>query len=112
MLGNQCRLQPVDQHGQPVEMAGIRWLAAAEPEADAMHRDGPERAGLFEIMPRRAATHIVFGVNLQPADRRPGNRKSVVWGQSVSGRVDLGGLRIIKKKTKRTSTKTRKKHSE
>src|SRR3546814_17571669 len=29
-------------------------------------------------------------------------RKSVVWGRSVSVRVDLGGRRIIKKKKKRT----------
>src|SRR3546814_15801738 len=28
------------------------------------------------------------------------DRKSVVWGKSVSVRVDLGGRRIIKKKTK------------
>src|SRR3546814_16081397 len=30
------------------------------------------------------------------------DRKSVVWGKSVSVRVDLGGLRIIKKKKKNT----------
>src|SRR3546814_20720279 len=29
--------------------------------------------------------------------RIPGDRKSVVWGKSVSVRVDLGGRRIIKK---------------
>src|SRR3546814_12659643 len=29
-----------------------------------------------------------------------GDRKSVVWGKSVSVRVDLGGRRIIKKKKK------------
>src|SRR3546814_12066104 len=33
------------------------------------------------------------------ADRADGDRKSVVWGKSVSVRVDLGGRRIIKKKT-------------
>src|SRR3546814_11090507 len=34
------------------------------------------------------------------ADRHPavGDRKSVVWGKSVSVRVDLGGRRSIKKK--------------
>src|SRR3546814_14984248 len=32
------------------------------------------------------------------------DRKSVVSGKSVSVRVDLGGRRIIKKKTTRTST--------
>src|SRR3546814_18603475 len=30
-----------------------------------------------------------------------GDRKSVVWGKSVSVRVDLGGLRVIKKKKKK-----------
>src|SRR3546814_13283447 len=30
-----------------------------------------------------------------------GDRKSVVWGKSVSVRVDLGGRRIIKKKRKK-----------
>src|SRR3546814_19378609 len=31
---------------------------------------------------------------------RSADRKSVVWGKSVSVRVELGGRRIIKKKTK------------
>src|SRR3546814_13131893 len=31
----------------------------------------------------------------------PSDRKSVVWGKSVSVRVDLGGRRIIKKKKKK-----------
>src|SRR3546814_14885036 len=38
-----------------------------------------------------------------------GDRKSVVEGKSVSVRVDLGGLRIIKKKKKR-STNTSETH--
>src|SRR3546814_19984274 len=33
------------------------------------------------------------------------DRKSVVWGKSVSVRVDLGGRRIIKKKNKKTEKK-------
>src|SRR3546814_263724 len=33
-------------------------------------------------------------------DQRRGDRKSVVWGKSVSERVALGGRRIIKKKKK------------
>src|SRR3546814_13002721 len=32
--------------------------------------------------------------------RGTGDRKDVVWGQSVAVRVDLGGRRIIKKKNK------------
>src|SRR3546814_14367385 len=34
---------------------------------------------------------------------RPGDRKSVVEGKSVSVRVDLGGRRIIKKNKQQTS---------
>src|SRR3546814_17736896 len=34
------------------------------------------------------------------------DRKSVVWGKSVEGRVDLGGVRIIKKKNKSTHKHT------
>src|SRR3546814_17372606 len=37
------------------------------------------------------------------------DRKSVVYGKSVSVRVDLGGRRIIKKKTKKTHNKQQKK---
>src|SRR3546814_19319231 len=36
--------------------------------------------------------------------RYPGDRKSVVEGKSVSGRVDLGGGRILKKKNKKRTT--------
>src|SRR3546814_12188179 len=36
--------------------------------------------------------------------RRRGDRKSVVSGKSVSVRVDLGGRRIIKKKTNESNT--------
>src|SRR3546814_13740785 len=37
----------------------------------------------------------------RPRARHPPDRKSVVSGKSVSVRVDLGGRRIIKKKTQR-----------
>src|SRR3546814_18080298 len=37
----------------------------------------------------------------------PGDRKSVVEGKSVSVRVDLGGSRIIKKKTQSTKASLR-----
>src|SRR3546814_19401445 len=45
-----------------------------------------------------------FGVKLHRSDDGGHSwaeidRKSVVWGKRVSGRVDLGGSRIIKKKT-------------
>src|SRR3546814_18122415 len=46
--------------------------------------------------------HVVGKQRLGRADARPRagqDRKSVVTGQSVSVRVDLGGRRFIKKKT-------------
>src|SRR3546814_18487650 len=36
-----------------------------------------------------------------PWPKTAGTRKSVVWGKSVSVRVDLGGARYIKKKKKK-----------
>src|SRR3546814_17373685 len=39
-----------------------------------------------------------------------GDRKSVVWGKSVSVRVDLGGRRIIK--TKRTKRRIRREYED
>src|SRR3546814_12571430 len=44
-----------------------------------------------------------------PCARRaglPGDRKSVVWGKSVSVRVDLGGRRTIKNKNKALTLQT------
>src|SRR3546814_17737727 len=35
---------------------------------------------------------------VKPACGRSRDRKSVVWGESVSVRVDLGGRRVLKKK--------------
>src|SRR3546814_4802780 len=46
------------------------------------------------VSPRRRAISL-------PCSIPTIDRKSVVWGKSVSVRVDLGGRRIIKKKTKR-----------
>src|SRR3546814_13844727 len=40
-----------------------------------------------------------------PAERIDQDRKSVVYGKSVSVRVDLGGRRIIKKQNNITKTK-------
>src|SRR3546814_19703577 len=40
----------------------------------------------------------------RPVPPRPGDRKSVVEGKSVSVRVDLGGGRIIKKQSRETMT--------
>src|SRR3546814_11452152 len=47
----------------------------------------------------RTDRNAIFAVRIGGELRRPGDRKSVVEGKSVSVRVDLGGRRIIKKKT-------------
>src|SRR3546814_18767111 len=41
-----------------------------------------------------------IGAAPRRTDGRPGDRKDVVWGKSGSVRVELGGRRMIKKKTK------------
>src|SRR3546814_11422850 len=46
-----------------------------------------------------------FQASVANVDRTP-DRKSVVWGKSVSVRVDLGGRRIIKKKKPILSSRT------
>src|SRR3546814_16612203 len=54
---------------------------------------------------RRGDDALCLFVGKLEAPRRGGDRKSVVWGKSVSVRVDLGGRRIIKK-TKRNRQNT------
>src|SRR3546814_13458826 len=53
-----------------------------------------------EVEGRQAAAASVPG-RVRDGDRGLEDRKSVVKGKSVSGRVDLGGRRNIKKKNKR-----------
>src|SRR3546814_14995978 len=50
-------------------------------------------AGMVHIGVHIGIKAVFLRVGLVPADR-----KSVVWGKSVSVRVDLGGRRIIKQK--------------
>src|SRR3546814_16010445 len=61
----------------------------------ATRRQGIARAGQRTHLQRR-----------DPAPAGRVDRKSVVEGKSVSVRVDLGGCRIIKKKTKAKQDKT------
>src|SRR3546814_12612756 len=63
-------------------------------------RDGVARLGHSAAMARTRALsrHLSRLRNARPIN---GDRKSVVYGKSVSVRVDLGGRRIIKKKKKK-----------
>src|SRR3546814_11294806 len=57
--------------------------------------------GRHAVRPARPGARRVCRIRARRAPRRQrsGDRKSVVSGKSVSVRVDLGGRRIIKKKT-------------
>src|SRR3546814_17385129 len=62
--------------------------------------------GFLRLVDRAKDMVITGGFNVYPRavedvlEAHPGvDRKSVVWGKSVSVRVDLGGLRILTKKT-------------
>src|SRR3546814_11448746 len=98
--------------------------AAGEPSADrGVDLVGPRQRALHDIVEERHIRVGIFGVLDDRADavlvefvderrdrralhlvliaRLPGgeaDRKSGVWGQSVSVRVDLGGRRILKQK--------------
>src|SRR3546814_19243063 len=59
---------------------------------DARRAQFPDQLSRDEILRRHAGHRVVEMENKQ-------DRKSVVEGKSVSVRVDIGGRRIIKKKT-------------
>src|SRR3546814_12915842 len=71
--------------------------------------DAPlDRSVLFDRDVHFAGAHATeYQARIGPLDHRKiqteQDRKSVVWGKSVSVRLDLGGRCIIKKKTKQQS---------
>src|SRR3546814_18289604 len=70
-------------------------------DADAVvHRlQGRKGALVAEIETLFPGTNGAAGVN-RTAIAEAGNRQSVVWGKSVSGRLNVGGRSIINKKIK------------
>src|SRR3546814_19790520 len=91
----------------------FRSIGPDESHLDALHRgiDVPGGAGsgglIAEHIPRldRAAQFDLDAVEDRGADPREPelgerDRKSVVWGKSVPVGVELGGSRIINKKTR------------
>src|SRR3546814_20596679 len=79
---------------RPSRRPGRRWRcenAAREPGVDIIAcLRSPDRrhpGGHDDLLAWRQLHHLARG-----------DRKSVVWGKSVSVRVDLGGRRVIKKK--------------
>src|SRR3546814_17837668 len=93
--------------GYPARGTLAAWIGELNPESRqrVVGRAGsvtraPElkKAAVLELCTRQGSARAVaqkIGVS------RPTDRKSVVWGKSVSVRVDLGGRRIIKKKNKK-----------
>src|SRR3546814_21201504 len=82
-----------DLHGAAVELDGeVDGAALAEQLADFS-------VALAERHRRHGLRFLAF-----LGDRRAGHvdRKSDVWGQSVSVRVDIGGRRNINKKNRQT----------
>src|SRR3546814_19911442 len=79
----------------PTRLEAFRLLVRHEPDGLSTG-DLVEASGLSQST---FSTHLAVLVKagLVLAEKR-GGRKGVVWGKSVSVRVDLGGRRIIKKK--------------
>src|SRR3546814_17209423 len=86
--------QQADQSKQQRSAAG-ECPVNADPRTHAPNRDATEGAHAHRehvVDADRQATHFRRRIKLTQGDR-----KSVVWGKSLSVRVDLGGGRISKK---------------
>src|SRR3546814_17857978 len=70
------------------------WLASTAAAAGGSQMAQSNTMGARIVLARRFRTALLQG-------RR--DRKSGVWGKSVSVRVDLGGCRIIKKKNNKNT---------
>src|SRR3546814_12226281 len=80
----------------PFVDAGAFFPGWSESPADAR--------GLWALVERLCADdpHLAASSFVDHPKAARQDRKSVVWGKSVSGSVDLGGRRSRKKKTKKT----------
>ena len=72
MLGDERRLEALDQPCQPLEMRGVEPLGAAEREPDAVDRQRIVGAQPLQAPHGRSAAHVVLGVDFQPGDARAG----------------------------------------
>ncbi len=66
MLGHQAGLDPLGHAADAFEMGRIQSLGAAQRQPDAVQRDRTVAADGVEIAQRRAAAHVVLGVDLHP----------------------------------------------
>src|SRR3546814_14287721 len=88
-----CGLENLEQAMRPLPVLPDTWPLAEKALFAAL-------AALDEHQPLNRATGGVHAAALCSAD---GDLKSVDSGKSVSVRVDIGGRRIIKKKTQHTN---------
>src|SRR3546814_11812590 len=85
-------------------MVGVAFVDIAKRNLLEFFQIGIDhRAGIGAVLEHRViAQHGIISYQLQIQrwcnSRATADRKSVVWGKSVSDGVDLGGSRIIKKK--------------
>src|SRR3546814_17460962 len=92
-------------------LLGFAWFSLLLPQPFETHRKtdgivvltggaGRIGRGLDLLQAGAAKTMLISGVDrdVRPRELAVAERKSVVWGKSVSGRGDLGGRRIMKKK--------------
>src|SRR6516162_2327075 len=71
MLRDERRRNALDGAADPVEMAEIEPLGAAERKADAVQRNRVIAADRLEISERCPPAQIVFSMDLQPRHTRP-----------------------------------------
>ena len=71
MLGDERRLQALDQPPQPLEVRAVDTLDGAERETHPMQGQRILAAQPLQRPDGRAAAHVVLGVDLEPADRGP-----------------------------------------
>src|SRR5207237_2079655 len=68
VLGDERRLQTLDQPRQPLEVRGVQPLRAAERESHPVDRERIVRAQVLEGPDGGPAPHVILGVHLEPAD--------------------------------------------
>src|SRR3546814_11935594 len=99
------------RRGQGCAVRRLRDAVVGVPAAPPVARQQHERDGRHDRDGAGARPHgggdaagaepRVQRVRAESGGLSAGDRKSVVWGKSVSVRVDLGGRRLIKKKKKK-----------
>src|SRR3546814_17679608 len=91
-------LRPRPVHGLGRRQEHRRQERSPGGERMTVTTSAPSGGGEAAVPPEDLVTLTLDGLEISV----PKDRKRVVWGMSVSVRVDLGGSRVIKKKIKDT----------